>query len=342
MKAIITTTSLLLVLGTVALGQTVTVKGTVNNQKGQPIPYAFVRDAQHNYATFADSAGAFKIKVDPSSTLSVAASNYKDAQLKLDNKTDVNIVLSEGGDDGNVASLKSGDQGGNSEFLRARDQVVKGSGAISARAESGRQGGAGGSDVTMVKSGFVGEPTRGSRYLYEDWVPGFGINKEDGLVVEKTNMYNYDKIGGDILFTNDGKSMARVSTSQLKSFTLYDKKGHAHLYENAPEINDKPFVEVLLKTSKYIIYKRVDTKLSKADYHTDGVLEMGHKYDEYQDIDRYFFVNTAENKPHKISLKKSVLKNLMGGDADAFIAAQGSRDVDEEYVKELGASLNNK
>src|SRR5882762_6301173 len=112
MKAIITTTSLLLVLGSAALGQTITVKGTINNQKGQPVPYAFVRDAQHNYATFADSTGAFKIKVDPSSTLSVAASNYKDAQLKLDNKTDVNIVLSEGGDDGNVASLKPGEQGG--------------------------------------------------------------------------------------------------------------------------------------------------------------------------------------------------------------------------------------
>src|SRR4051794_21377432 len=115
----ITTTSLMLILASAALGQTVTVKGTVNNQKGQPVPYAFVRDAQHNNATFADSTGAFKIKVDPSSTLSVAASNYKDVQLKLDNKTDVNIVLSEGADDGSVASLKTGGQTGRSEFLRA-------------------------------------------------------------------------------------------------------------------------------------------------------------------------------------------------------------------------------
>jgi len=341
MKTIITTT-LILGLASAALGQTVIVKGTVNNQKGQPVPYAFIRDTQHNYAAFADSTGAFKIKADPSSTLSVAASNYKDAQLKLDNKTDVNIVLSEGADEGTVASLKAEDQPGRSYFLRSRDQLTAGSGKVVANTPSIREGGAGGSDVTVVKSGFVGEPTRGSRYLFEDWVPGFGINKQDGLVVEKTNMYNYDKISGDILFTNDGKSMARVSTSQLKSFTLYDKKGHAHLYENATEINNKPFVEVLLKTPKYIIYKRVDTKLSKADYHTDGVLEMGHRYDEYQDVDRYFFVNTAENKPHKISLKKSVLKTLMGGDADAFITAQGSRDVDEEYVKELGSNLNNK
>jgi len=341
MKTIITTT-LMLGLASAALGQTVIVKGTVNNQKGQPVPYAFIRDTQHNYATFADSTGAFKIKADPSSTLSVAASNYKDAQLKLDNKTDVNIVLSEGADEGTVASLKAEDQPGRSYFLRSRDQLTAGSGKVVANTPSIREGGAGGSDVTVVKSGFVGEPTRGSRYLFEDWVPGFGINKQDGLVVEKTNMYNYDKIGGDILFTNDGKSMAKVSTSQLKSFTLYDKKGHAHLYENAPEINGKPFIEVLLKTPKYIIYKRVDTKLSKADYHTDGVLEMGHRYDEYQDVDRYFFVNTAENKPHKISLKKSVLKTLMGGDVDAFITAKGSRNVDEEYVKELGSNLNNK
>lgn len=337
---IFNTVCLLLLAGSYANGQTVVINGTVRNAKGQPVPYAFVRDAGHNYATFADSTGAFTLKVDPASSLAVLANNYQDARLKIDDKTNVDVVLSESNEGNSVVSLKSGNSTETTGFLAAREQLTAGKGVSASFTD--KSGGAGGSDVTVVKSGFALEPTRGSRYLFEDWVPGFGINKEDGIVVEKTNMYNYDKIGGEILFTNDGKSMAKVSTSQLKSFTLYDKKGHSHLYENAPEINNKPFVEVLLKSPKYIIYKKTDTKLSKADYHTDGVLEIGHRYDEYQDVDRYFFVNTAENKPHKIALKKSVLKNLLGGDADAFITAQGSRDVDEEYVKDLGAGLNNK
>src|SRR6202012_5163250 len=111
------------------------------------------------------------------------------------------------------------------------------------------------SDVTIVRSGFALEPTRGSRYMFEDWIPGYGINKNGDLVVEKENMYNYDKINGGIIYTNDGKSMAQVSPSQLNSFTLYDKKGHAHVYESVPEVTNKTFTEVLLKTPKYKIYK---------------------------------------------------------------------------------------
>ena len=132
--------------------------------------------------------------------------------------------------------------------------------------------------------------------------------------------------------------MAQVSTSQLKSFSLYDRKGRAHVYENAPEVDKKPFIEVLLATPKYKVYKKTDTKLQRADFHTDGVLEMGHRYDEYVDVDRYYFVG-ADGKLQSISLKKSTLKKLLGGDADAFIASQGSRDVDEDYVKDLGSSL---
>ena len=336
----LTTVCLLMLAGSLAYSQTVTIKGTVNNQKGQPVPFAFVRDLQHNYATFADSTGAFKLQADPASSLAVLANNYNDAQVKLDSKTNVNIVLTESADDGSVASLKSAKSTERGEFLQARQQLTAGKGISTGRSVDGRNGGAGGSDVTIVRSGFALEPTRGSRYLYDDWVPGFGISKTDALIVEKTNMYNYDKLDGEIVYTNDGRSMARISTSQLKSFTLYDKNGHAHTYKNAPEINGKSFVEVLLSTPKYQIYKKIDSKLTRADYRTDGVLEIGHRYDEYVDIDRYVFVNVAENKQNKISLKKSTLKNLFNGEADAFIAAQGSRDVDEEYVKDLATSLN--
>jgi hypothetical protein len=133
--------------------------------------------------------------------------------------------------------------------------------------------------------------------------------------------------------------MAQISPGQLSSFTLYDKKGHAHLYESAPDINKKPFVEVLLKTPKCKIYKHVDTRLSRADYHTDGVLQMGNRYDEYIDNARYYFVG-EDGKAKSISLKKSNLKKMLGSDADAFITSQGDRDVDEEYVKDLGASLS--
>lgn len=320
MKIIIT--SLLIVLaGNVAFSQTIEVSGTINNQKGQPVPYAFVRDAGHNYATYADSTGTFILKADPASELQVSAANYKNIQVKIENKTKVSVVLPTGEATDGVVSLKSVKETINSEFLHNGQLLFGG--------DASRQ---------QVKSGFVQEATRGSRYLYPDWIPGFGVSKKDSLVVELTNMYNYDKLNGNIVYTNDGKSMAAVSPGQIKSFSLFDKNGRAHVYENTPAITGKQFVEVLLSTPKYKIYKKTDTKLSRADFHTDGVIEMGHRYDEYVDDERYYFVG-ADGKSQSISLKKSTLKKLLGGDADAFIAAQGSRDVDEDYVKDLGNSL---
>lgn len=317
-----TITTLLAVLAaTVTFGQTIAVSGTVSNQKGQPIPYAFVRDIQHNYATYADSTGNYSLSADPGSSLEGAANNYKNAQVKIDNKSKIDIILPLGENTGSVESMKSIKETINSEFLR-QGQLLFG----------------GDASQQQVKQGFSQEPTRGSRYLYSDWVPGYGINKNDGLIAELSNMYNYDKIAGNIMFTNDGKTMAAISPAQIKTFTLYEK-GHPHTYENTPAITDKKFVEVLLSTPKYKIYKKTDTKLSRADYHTDGVLEMGHRYDEYVDNERYYFVG-EDGKAKSISLKKSTLKKMLNGDADAFMAAQGSRDVDEDYVKDLGKSLS--
>jgi hypothetical protein len=307
--------------GTGAFSQTISISGTVNNQKGQPVPYAFVRDAQHSYATFADSTGTFMLKADPASALEVSAMNYKNTQVRIESKTNVSVVLPADAVQDGVASLSSAKAEVSGEFMQARQQLV-----------------AGDASLQRVREGFTQEPTRGSRYLFDNWIPGFGINKKDSLVVETTNVYNYDKVNGNIFYTNDGKSMSQVSPEHLKSFSLYDKKGHAHVYENAPSINGKPFVEVLVSTPKYKIYKKIDTKLTRADFHTDGVLEMGHRYDEYVDVERYYFVGT-DGKAQSISLKKSTLKKLLAGDADAFIASQGSRDVDEEYVKDLGSSL---
>jgi len=72
----------------------------------------------------------------------------------------------------------------------------------------------------------------------------------------------------------------------------------------------------------------------------DGVVDVGHRYDEYVDVTRYYFVKIAGGQPQSISLKKSALKKNFEGEADSFIAAQGSRDIDEDYLREMGNSLS--
>ena len=84
---IINTIYFLVLTSTATFAQTVSITGTVNNQKGQPVPYAFVRDAQHNYATYADSTGTFLLKADPASSLEATSMNYKKGTVKIDNQT---------------------------------------------------------------------------------------------------------------------------------------------------------------------------------------------------------------------------------------------------------------
>ena len=323
-----TTISLIAFSGTIAFGQTVTVSGTVNNQKGQPVPFAFVRDAKHNYATFTDSTGTFVLKADPASSLVAIANNYKKADVKIDNKTSLSIVLPAGDADQTTMGSTGPDGKPSGSFIANRQLLV-----------SQTNGAAPSGSTTIVKAGFNQEDTRGSIYLFNDWLPGYGISKQDSVVLEISNIYNYDKIHGTLLYTNDKRSMAQMSGSQIKSFSVFDKSGRGHMFEVAPAIDGARFTEVLLSTPKYKIYKKVETTLVRADFHTDGVVETGHRYDEYVDRVKYYFVSAADGKAQSISLKKSTLKKVLGGEADSFIASQGSRDVDDDYVRDLSSSL---
>ncbi|MCO5950948.1 carboxypeptidase-like regulatory domain-containing protein [Mucilaginibacter flavidus] len=308
-----------------ALSQTISVSGTVKDAQGQVIPLAFVRDVQHYYATYADSAGSFLLKADPSSVLVAIANGFADTQVKIENKTVVNIVMPAG-------TSSSANAAGNSAGLAGPE--TGGGGGVPYYQTLMTQTGS----STAVAAGFAHEPTRGSQFLLLHWVHGFAIGIKDSLWFDINNLYNYDKASGSLLFTKDMKTVMRINKPGIKYFCLFNGKLLPLIFENASAISKKPYIEVLLNNSKYKIYKQTDNKLVKADFKSDGIITSGNRYDEYVDYEHYYFVK-AGDKPKGISLKKKTLKELLGGDADKFIAAQGDRDVDDDYVRELGYSL---
>jgi hypothetical protein len=315
---------ILVFAGNFAFGQIITIIGTVKDQQEQPVPLAFIRDAQHNYATYADSSGQFVIKADPASFLIASAKGFDNTRVKIDNKTNINISMAKGA----AAGLNTGNEAGqgqqsNGTSFLSNQQVV----SQTAYSQS-------------AKEGFNQEPTRGSPYLFNSWRPGFAINKTDSLFHDDNNLYNYDKTTGDILFTRDNITIMKVDKQQVKTFNLYSGKVYPDIFENLPAVNNKSFIPVILSTSKYKIYKNVDTKLIRANFHSDGVIESGHRYDEYVDNVQYYFVKLPADKPKQFSLKKKNLKELLEGDADKFISAQGDRDVDDDYLRDLNYSLN--
>lgn len=313
-----------LFIGSIAFGQTLSIKGTVSDKQGNPVPVAFIRDAKHSYATYADSAGQFRLAADPASTLIVTTRAGGQAVVKIDGKTTINLVLDNSKQAGNMnGANRSGGAGSANDSFLNRQLLVSQSSPYN----------------TAVKAGFNQEETRGSRYLYTSWLPGYGVSKGDSVIQDWNNVYNYDKVNGQLLFTQDRNTMSRISPQQVKSFTLFDGAGHPHVYESVPEMSDKAFVEVLGSTPKYKIVKRVDTKLLRADFHTDGVIESGHKYDEYIDSEHYYFIKLPNGQPESFSLRKGTIKKLFGGDADKFINTQGSRDIDDNYLRDLVESL---
>ncbi|MCR8557825.1 carboxypeptidase-like regulatory domain-containing protein [Mucilaginibacter sp. BJC16-A38] len=309
----------------IAFGQSISIKGQVRNADGQPVPRAFVKDSQHSIAAFADSSGAFLIKVDPTASLTVLAEGYADAQVKIDNKTALVITLGKGSSsstsNSNIASVADNNPDGGLMFLTRENLTTQ---TLTSQS---------------VKVGFNQEPTQGNPYLFAGWTKGFAVDNNGLLLYDINNLYNYDKITGQLVFTKDQKSLMQVVKSDVKQFFLYDGKLLPHIFESAPVLGNQVFVEVMVTTPRYRLYKQTTTKLVRADYHNNGVLESGHRYDEYVDNVKYYFLKVGDAKAKSISLKKKAIKEAFASDADKFIDAQGSRDVDDDYLRELNFSL---
>ncbi|MEO6980775.1 MAG: hypothetical protein ABI113_20440, partial [Mucilaginibacter sp.] len=227
---------LIVTMGLRSVGQTISITGTVKNAQGQAIPLAFVRDVQHYYATYADSTGTFMLKADPSSILIAIANGYSDTKVKIENKTVINIAMSEG-----VSS--SANAAGNSAGLAG--QETGSSVGVTYQTLMTQTG-----SSRAVAAGFAHEPTKGSQFLLPHWVHGFAIGISDSLWFDINNLYNYDKASGSLLFTKDMKTIMRVNKPGIKYFSLFNGKLLPLTFENAPLVSKKPYLEVLLSSPK--------------------------------------------------------------------------------------------
>ncbi|MDP9077273.1 MAG: carboxypeptidase-like regulatory domain-containing protein [Bacteroidota bacterium] len=309
----------------IAFCQSIIVKGVVKDGSGTVVPEAFIREAQLKIATYADSSGNFMIKVDPKATLVVVAQGYNDAEVKVDNKSSLTVTLAKG-----TASSAS-----NTSLPAVADNNPDGGLVYLSHDDLSSQSGS----TQRVKEGFSQEATRGNPYMLSGWAHGYAFGTDGKLLYDVANLYNYDKITGQLVFTKDKASLLQVNKGDVKEFFLFDGKLLPHIFEKAPVLGDQAFVEVMVTTPKYRLYKQTTTKLVRADYHNNGVIESGHKYDEYVDYVKYYFLKVGDAKAKSISLKKKAIKEAFAGDADKFIDAQGSRDIDDDYLRELNSGL---
>src|SRR5882724_5928608 len=73
------------------LAQAAQVSGTVTDEQGKAVPFALVKDIQHNNATFSAPDGSFSLATDPSS-LVVSAKNYKKIKVSITDRSNIKVV----------------------------------------------------------------------------------------------------------------------------------------------------------------------------------------------------------------------------------------------------------
>ena len=317
----ITVLCLLVLIGKFALGQTAAITGTVVDDSGKPVPFAFIKDAQHNYQTFSGPDGTFSLNADPSSRLLATGSGFKQAIVAIDNKTDIKITLQHGDGAAKATSGKNADAFDVHEI-----------------------GGTDRESRPLTHFGTAQEELHGSPFLFDHWVHGYAITAQDSIVESSNYLFNYHKIEGTLLYTDDGKTMYSVYKDKAKLFVLFDDDGTQTTFESVPAIDNKHYLQVLASGNKYKIYKQLNTEFVKADFQTNGIITTGNNYDSYVDQSAYYVVKLPDGQPQKLALKRKAIKTAFATDADkvnSFLSAHDSDEVDDTFLKNLGVYVNN-
>ncbi|HZY37999.1 MAG TPA: carboxypeptidase-like regulatory domain-containing protein [Mucilaginibacter sp.] len=329
MKKIKIILPLLLVANFFANAQTIKISGTVRNQSGNPLHYAFVQDKIIKNGVYTDVRGAFTLDVNPGSKLRVNCAGYNDTTIAVDNKTAFSIVLSQA--PGVIAKPIAG----TSEHL---NNVVESSFRDLVNLDGPpiviQQG-------SILPSFTVKQETRGSRYFFQGWVHGFVINAKDSLIQRPEFLFDYDKTEGGLLLSQDGKSAVEIDRDLVKSFTLYGQDGEMSSFDNVPAISKNRYAEVIEKGNKYKIYKLINTEFIKSNYQTNGISSSGNQYDEYVDNSTYYVIGN-DGAPRKIALKKKSLKEAFNDDLNKLndFMKTNDGDIDDNYLAALGDYMN--
>jgi len=307
--------------------QATTLSGTVKNESGMPLPYAFLQDKHSGNAAYADSAGMFTMPVTPSSQVTVSCRGYLATPVDVAGHNTIDIILKK--DPAYTAAAN----GAKSKDMENMDNAFK---TYTATA----QGPAYANNGTLTFSNI--KETVGSRFLFAQWVHGYLIRTNGQIVQGQSLLLNYDKTTGDLYLTEDQISVLLADRNLIERFVLYTPQNKPYTFELVPGVSHNLFTQVISTGPKYSIYKLTTTKFIAANYKSDGMTSSGNNYDEYADEYAYYVQNAVTKSLQPLSLKKKALKEAFASEGDkitGFLAAHNGK-IDDEYLAVLGDAMN--
>jgi hypothetical protein len=173
-----------------------------------------------------------------------------------------------------------------------------------------------------------------SHYLFDKWVKGNVVSANNEVINNDSYFFNYDKISGSLLITENLKEIFEINKREFKSFVLKDDE-FEYSFEHLYIIDYQSFFQVLVKNNKYSLYKSIHTKYRRSE----GYIPSGGFVDSYE----YYIVFPGGKLYKKIHLKKrSIIKNLFTepDKVDAYFSLHEKDSVDEALLIDLINSLN--
>lgn len=353
--------------------QTKTISGVVKDNSGKPISSATIQVKKTGAGTIADSAGSFAVNVSADDILLVSRVGYADTSIAVGNSNMLTIVMRYNANSLDDVSVKSKvytdpektgavnstvtdqkvanglEDFKNSANINVTPAVINVPGATSSSEEKHFYTSAPPTSRLYFGSGVPSfsapKETKGTRYLFADWVKGVAVSENGGVMNMGDLWFNYDKIGKQLLVTADRKLLVEVDKSNLQSFSLKGPDGDDFVFEKVNALNPGFFYQALVKADgKYSFYKLLSTKFVKSDYHSDGLVETGTPYDEYVDSYDYFIVMPDGKTVQKLGdFKSKTLKATLPNDAakvDSYFSQHKGETVNEVFVTGLVAYLN--
>jgi hypothetical protein len=363
-KSFLALTFILFILNSIAIGQTITLKGVIKDIQGQPISNASISLKNAKAGTSSDSSGSFSIIAKPGSIIIISAIGFADTSVSIGDKHEISIVLRQKAKTLNavvVNSTQNQTPTGSNEISTVQiiqntleDYVKSEQMGAGIKSYSGNTEGRGTYHlVTTQNMGTVNyggllpvyhQPmeTRGTRYLIAHWSQGLVVNQFDTIINNNSYLYNYDKITGDLLLTQDMSNYISVEQGQVKSFAIKSDEG-GYIFEHVSLINSNGYFQLLNKGDKYAAYKSIKTKLVKANGISNGLTQVGNDYDEYVDDIVYYFIDFKSKTAKQFDLKKKSIKDVMAVDktrVDKYFTDHKDESINDNFLKGLIAYLN--
>ena len=188
------------------------------------------------------------------------------------------------------------------------------------------------------------ENTVGKRFLFDTWVSGDSVTDAQGNLINTASfVFNFDKLEGNLLATEDKINNMAVSPSGIQSFVLQDK-GKPYKFEHVKAIDPLKFYVRLVKSdSGFSLYKQPAVKFIPSNFRNDGVIQTGNPNDEYKDASTYFVVNQNAGISTAINLKTKDIKETLKAQkekVDSYFKQHKDDDINEAFLINLIDFLN--